>query len=552
MNALIILTYLLGVLICGRLFFLSVIRHDFYLAKANIQQSLADAQMFSRGDIFLENRQGEFYPLAINKAWPLAYVEPKKIKNTDLVILARTLSSILKIDENSLLNKISDKNDPFEILKHELSAEEAEAIKNLHIDGIGTQMEENLRYYPAKNLACHVVGFLGYQDDQRVGQYGVEEFYNDILTTQKVDANPSKELKEGEDLVLTVDPNIQLFIEEGLEKIAKNYNAAGGTVIVMDPRNGKIMAMANYPDFDPNEYSEVKDFDIFINSAVSSVFEPGSVFKPIMMSIALDQGIVSPASTYYDEGFVKIGGYTIYNATKQAFGTQTMTQVLEKSLNTGIVYVEKLLKQSVITKYFQDYGFGKKTSIDLPGETNGNIINLESGRDINFATAAFGQGIAVTPIQLIRAIGAIANKGELVKPTIIERVIKDDKIQEEVMDASTSTSVQQVISIDTANRLTAMLVSVTENGTGKRAKIPGYWIALKTGTAQIPAADKKGYSEETIHSVVGFAPAYDARFAILIKLDRPQGVRFAETSITPFFRDIAEYLLNYLEIPSER
>ncbi len=315
----------------------------------------------------------------------------------------------------------------------------------------------------------------------------------------------------------------------------------------MNPKTGMVITMANYPNFDPNQYGKTQ-IKVFVNSAIGPVYEPGSVFKPITMAIALDQGVVTPMSTYQDKGFVKIGGYTIDNADKKIFGEQTMTQVLEKSINTGIIYVERLLKKDTIKTYLNKFGFGHKTGIDLPSEGTGDISRLETGREIYFATAAFGQGITVTPIQLVRAFSAIANDGILPKPKVVESIEKDGKIQDSISEKDVIQE-QNIISPNTANRLTAMLVSVTENGTGKRAKIPGYWIATKTGTAQIP--DKGGYGEDTIHTIVGFGPAYDAQFVILIKLTRPQGVRFAAVSVAPLFRDIAEYLLNYWEISPE-
>jgi len=552
-NVLVVIIYIFGILILGRLFVLTVTKHDIYQDQAENQTNLLIIQKTKRGEIYFDNK-GELFSAAINKQWPMVYAEPSRIKTNQRKNIATELSKILNIDENEILRKISDPDDPFELLKNKLSETEISAISKLNMDGIKMKNEE-IRYYPGGKLASHTIGFLGYNGDNKMGQYGVEEYYEKFLSREiKTEENKSNDPNinlSGENLVLSIDSNIQLFVEEELEKTVNAYSASEGTVIIMEPKTGKIMAMANYPNFDLNGYAKVKNLDILVNSAISTVYEPGSAFKPLIMAMALDQGKIDPSTTYNDTGSVKIGGYTVYNADKKQYGTQTMTQVLEKSLNTGVIYVEKLLDQSLIKQYFKNFGIGEKTGIDLVGEVSGNMNNLDSGRDINFATAAFGQGISVTPLQLLRAIGAIANHGIIVKPSVVERIFKNDNIQESAFNYASSS--KQVITPETANYLTSMLVSVTENGTGKRAKIPGYWIALKTGTAQIPSKESGGYSnDETIHTIVGFAPAYNPRFIILAKVDRPQGVRFAEGSVTPLFRNIAEYLLGYLEISPER
>jgi stage V sporulation protein D (sporulation-specific penicillin-binding protein) len=555
-NFLVFLTYLITVLVCGRLFVLAVVKHDFYFAQADIQKQYDKERYIKRGEIYLKTVEGVHHALALNKSFPMIYAEPNLLEHKNLLKIARKLSDVLKIDKDTILIKLSDQDDPFEIIKHEASEQEVNEIKKLNIQGISTQEEENLRYYPNQELASHVVGFLGHKGDKKVGQYGVEEYYDDLLSGKKeLYEKPQlniipEDTCQGEDIFLSMDPNIQLFIEEGLQKAVEKYNAAGGTVIVMNPKNGYIMGMANYPDFNPNKYQETPDLKIFINRAISAVFEPGSVFKPIIVAAALNEGKITPKSTYEDYGEVKIGGYTIYNADHKVYGEQTMMQVLEKSINTGVIYIQRQLEQSVLKKYIKNFGFGKKTNIDLPGEVSGSLANLESGREINFATASFGQGISVTPIQLIQAISTIANKGLLMQPKIVEYHEEDGNITGTHQGQETSS--RRVISRDTANRLTAMLVNVTENGTASKAKLNDYWVAAKTGTAQIPSTKKKGYGEDSIHTMIGFAPAYNAEFAILVKLDKPQGVRFSALSVAPLFKDITEYLLNYLEIPPQK
>jgi len=353
-------------------------------------------------------------------------------------------------------------------------------------------------------------------------------------------------VEDGADLILTIDPNIQFFVEGKLKEVAERLEAEGGTIIVEDPKTGAIKALANWPTFDPNNYSEVKDINIFINPAVQSLFEPGSIFKPITMAAALDQKVATPQTTYRDEGFVKIGGYTIENSIKRAEGIQTMTQVLEKSLNTGAIFVQQLVGKEKFKDYVEKFGFNKTTGIDLGGEIKGDISNLNNKRDIEYATAAFGQGIAVTPIELIAALGSIANGGKMMRPYIVEKMIYSNG-EEKIIEPK---AIKQVISEDTTETLVKMMVSVVENGWSNKARIPGYFIAGKTGTAQVP--DSGGYSDKTIHTFGGFFPAFEPQFLILIKLDNPKGIPFSSESIVPTFREIAQYIINYYEIPPTR
>lgn len=407
------------------------------------------------------------------------------------------------------------------------------------------------RFYPEKTLASSVIGFLGFQDKNRIGQYGIEEYYEPWLSGQvgssnflaKVFSNGSG---QGSSLILTIDKNIQFFAEAKLKELVDKWGASGGSVIIQDPKTGSIIAMADYPYFDPNRYSSYS-LGEFINANIQVPFEPGSSFKSITMAAALDTGSVKPETSYFDSGEIRVGASTIRNYDLKSNGWQTMISVLEKSINTGAVFAMRQTGHDKFLEYLERFQFGKKTDVDLAGEAAGDIKNLYTGREINFVTASFGQGISVTPLQLVNAYSAIANGGNLMRPYLVEKIIKADGesiiVKPEV--------IAEPITPETSKTLTSMLVSVIENGSIKKAIVPGFHIAGKTGTAQ-EAKPEGGYSEFFIHNLVGFGPAENPRFTVLVKLDKPKGVETAAVSLADTFGDIARYLINYYGIaPTE-
>ena len=549
----------------GRLFFLQVLNHDFYQELAANQHNIHKILFPKRGEIFIKDRfykqdSSELFSLAINRTWQMVYAIPNEIQDREEVV--EKLSPLLKLGKEELKKRINKRSDPYEPLEHKLSSSIVQKIKELNIKGIELE-EETQRYYPANDLASHVLGFVGFFEDKRMGQYGIEGYYNEklegvygflegekdtagrLIAVAKQNSQPAE---DGVDLVLTLDPNIQYFVEEKLKEIFETLDAESGTIIIENPKTGAIKALANWPQFDPNKYYEVDGISTFLNPAINGVFEPGSVFKPITMAIALNKKLITPNTVYEDKGFVKIRGSIIRNSHPEPEGIQTMTQVLEKSLNTGAVFVNQLISKKVFKEYLDKFGFSKKTGIDLGGEVKGNLSNLNTNGDVEFATASFGQGIAVTPIELVAAFSAIANHGEMVRPHIVEKFIyndgKEEKVEKEV--------IARPISENTANELTKMMISVIENGFGKEAGVDGYFVAGKTGTAEVPNIEEGGYSDKTIHCFIGFFPAFDPEFTMLIKLDNPKGIRFAADSIAPVFGEIAEYILNYYEIPPSR
>lgn len=532
---LILIFIAVGLLVWGRFFYLMVIRHDYYLAKARIL--IATSSIEPRGSIYLTDKDNLPLAAALNKEFPLVYASPVKIKNPEEV--AKKLVPILGIDEATLLEKLKKANDPYEILKKKVSDEIVDSVKTLNETGISIA-DETLRYYPSGLYLSHLTGFLGFnKDGQLAGQYGLEEFYDKELSGTT----------DSSDLILTIDSAIQAQAGIILNQLVSDWRASGGSIIVMNPKNGEILAMTSLPDFDANKYSETKDKSIFMNPATLRRYEPGSVFKPITMAIGIETGAITPETKYYNSGTVTINGKVISNSLPdKILGWQSMVMVLEQSLNTGAIFVEEHVPKNVFLKYLKDFGVDNKTNVDL-AEVSGDLSVLSSGRDINFATASFGQGVAVTPLGLIRALAAIANGGKLVEPHIVSKIISRNG---DVQEKGNNNESKQVISAETAAKLISMMIKVIENGSGRQAQVPGYTIAGKTGTAQVPDLQKGGYKDEYIHTFVAFAPAYDPKFIALIKLDNPRGVRFAESTVVPVFKDLAKFIFSYYQIPPDK
>ncbi|MEK7464819.1 MAG: penicillin-binding protein 2, partial [Patescibacteria group bacterium] len=336
-------------------------------------------------------------------------------------------------------------------------------------------------------------------------------------------------------------------LEEELDLLREKWQPELAIGIVLEPATGKILALAARPTYDPNAYSAEKDFSVFRIPIVDSQFELGSVFKPITMAAGINERVITASTTYGDPGVRRFGTFSVSNFDGRSYGTQTMTQVLEKSLNTGAMFAMERVGQERFFEYIKSFGFGEPTGIDVPGELAGNISNLSLGRDVDYATASFGQGIAMTPLQIAMGMAAIANDGTLMRPYIVEKLI-DDSGAEEIRRPQ---EVRRVISPESSETLTRMLVSAVRNGFENRAGVKGYFVAGKTGTAQIPLQDRRGYSDDVIHTFVGYAPAFQPRFLVLLELVKPRGNRFAANTLTPVFHNLSQFMQNYYDVPPD-
>jgi cell division protein FtsI/penicillin-binding protein 2 len=434
----------------------------------------------------------------------------------------------------------------------------------IHPNGIYHSMQ-NYRYYPENNIASQLLGFARQDNNTLTGNYGLEGFFDKELSGVsgylKSDIGAGTNVKilngqeyvkpiNGDDLVLTINRSVEFYACEQLKEAAQLHHSDSANMVAVDPKTGAIIAMCNWPDFDPNNYQSVTDMNVFNNPIVFQQYEPGSVFKAITMAAALNEGKITPDTTYEDKGFIMQKGWKqpIKNAEAGAHGVVSMTFVLEKSLNTGAIFAMQQIGAPTFAKYVQSFGFGVRTGVELESESPGNINNILVKRinDLDADTASFGQGISVTPLQMLMSFAAIANGGTLMKPYLVKQIIDADGNKAETKPVV----IRQVISEKSANLLVGMLISDVENGNSQKTKIPGYYVAGKTGTAQIPA--KGGYSEATIHTFIGFAPADNPKFVMLIKFDNPKDFPYADYTATPLFRNIADFMLKYYQVPKER
>ncbi|MDP2598257.1 MAG: penicillin-binding protein 2 [Candidatus Liptonbacteria bacterium] len=522
-----------------RLYQLQFTKGGYYSARAESQYLASSAVTANRGLIYFTDRKGSRLPAALNERFPIIYAVPKAID--DAAEAANVLGPILTRPVADLEKIFSKKSDTYELLQRKADPALARQVEDLNIKGIYVDMLPG-RFYPLGSLASHLIGFAGPSKDSaaNTGHYGVEEFYDAKLNggfganTQK-GTNPDPQT----DLILTIDPNIQTEAEKVLQNLIADQHADGGTVIVADPQTGKILAMESWPGFDPNSYAS-SSIASFLNPATQQVYEPGSVFKVLTMAIGIDARKLTPETTYFDKGTVTLNGRTISNydlKTHGPYGTVTMTNVIEHSINTGAVHAERLVGRTIFTDYLHRFGFSEKTGVDLPGEVTGNLKRLNpKERDIAFATASYGQGVAVTPLELISAIAAIANGGNLMRPYV---------------NADLAPSIiRRVISAETAEKVTGMMVSAVDKASV--ASISGYSIAGKTGTAFIPDFVHGGYSDRVITSYVGFGPTKDPKFIILLKLNDLPSTALAATNVVPAFRELAQFVLNYYNIQPDR
>jgi cell division protein FtsI/penicillin-binding protein 2 len=482
------------------------------------------------------------------------YALPKRVP--DHADAAAKLAPILGTTSDAVRAAL-DSGAEWLYLRRRLPEASARAIEILAIPGLGFEAEPK-RLYPNDTVAAHVLGFV---NDDGAGQYGVEGAYDALLRGSPgrlvVERDPkdrqlaiglrtARAPVDGTDLGLTIDLVIQTSLDRELRAAIEKEKATGGSAVVLDPRDGALLALASYPTYDPSAVAKA-DPQALLDRAVSWTFEPGSTMKAITIAAAIDQRVVTPNTTYVDKGCTVIGGRQLCNALGKVYGTSTVTQILEHSANAGAVFVAQKLGAERLRAYLEAFGFGAPSGIDLSGEAPGDVRPLAEWYPVDLGTIAFGQGIAATPLQLASAYAAIANGGTLYRPYVV--ATRRDADGEH---RTAPVAVRRPIGAETAAALRTMLISTVDNGIASGASLPHFSVAGKTGTAQIPSDDGRYIDDAYISSFAGFAPANDPRFVVVIVLERPQSKLLGTVTAMTAFRNIAQDALRSMRIQPDR
>jgi cell division protein FtsI (penicillin-binding protein 3) len=540
------LIFFIFLLLCvGRLLFIQFFRSDYLTSIAKKQHNQLVELEPRRGAIYDCNLKAQ----AFNMSMDSLYAVPNVIKNKEGMV--NQLQPILGADRSYLQERLNRKKS-FIWLARKLTPEKSEAIKQLNLKGLGF-LKETKRIYPNSYLASHIIGFSGMDN---IGLEGVERGFDNYLKgtpgwaiflrdarLQKLDIWEKMVMPvDGLDLVLTIDEVVQYIAERELDKAFKKFNAKAASIVVMDPHTGRILAMANRPTYDLNDHSSVSK-DAIRNRAICDLFEPGSVFKIVTASAALEEKKVTEEDVFFCEnGAYQVGGRILHD--HKAHGNLTFRQVIEESSNIGTVKVALLLGADTLYHYIKAFGFGAKLGIDISGEISGMIIPVRSWSKSSITAIPMGQGVGVTALQLASAISVIANGGQLMKPYIIDSV-RDN--QGRIIKQNKPVLIRKVISVDTAMRIKKILTGVIEEGTGKLGKVLGFSAAGKTGTAQKLEPDGTYSHNKFIASFIGFAPAEDPLLTIVVTVDEPHPYYFGGVVAAPVFQKVASDVIRYLK-----
>lgn len=550
-----------ALILLSKLYVVQIVHGDYFRDRADRQYVKTGSTIFSRGGISFLQKDGSPVGAATLQTGYVLALNPKILGDTESAYAS--ISKIHPLLKEEFMAKAEKKEDPYEELARHLPETEAQQISDLKIEGVVVS-KERWRYYPGGRLASQTLGFVGFKGDVLTGRYGLERYYNDILSRNegdiytnffakifsniKNDASKKEFAGEG-DIFLTIEPTVQEYLEGVLAKTITHYGAVSGGAMIMNPRNGEIYALAGYPDFDPNSFQTEKNPSVFSNPLIEGVYEMGSIIKPLTMASGIDSGAVTPSTTYDDKGFLILDGKKISNYDGKGRGVVSMQEVLSQSLNTGASFVVAREGRETFAKYFKNFGFGEETGIDLPGEARGLVKNLDSTRDIEFATASFGQGIALTPVQTVRALASLANGGLLVTPHVVKEIRYNLGVSRKLSYGDG----ERVLKPETSETISRMLTTVVDTALARgKIKREHYSVAAKTGTAQI-AEGGTGYDPDRfMHSFFGYFPSYDAKFLVFFYIVNPRGVQFASETLTEPFNETVEFLINYYQVPPDR
>ena len=559
----IILTIAIFLLV--RLYFVQIIHGSDYALRADRQYISSSQALYDRGTIYFTKKDGTLISAATLATGFTIAIDPEEIKDPQSVYDA--LSAHMQLDPGAFFTAASKANDPYEVLAHHVPDDQGQAISTLSIPGVLVE-RERWRIYPAGSEAAQTLGFIAYdKNNQQTGQAGLEENYENVLVRSSVGlfgnffaelfANLSNVVVDARsasqgDVVTSIEPFVEQHLDQDLQAVNDQYHSIESAGIIMEVKTGKIIALDSYPTFDPNDFKH-GDPQYFGNGLVQHEYEFGSIFKSLTMASGLDAGVINPSSTYNDTGCIHPNNTTVCNFDLKARGIIPMDQILFQSLNLGASFIADKLGHDRMRNYYTKLGLGEKTGVDLPGEPAGNIRNLNTAQDVNYDTAAFGQGIAVTPVEMIKALNALANNGAVVTPHVATAI----QLETGIVKPLNYAPPVQVFSPVSTQEVSTMLKQVYINDAKlAMAQNPGLRIATvsvaaKTGTAQVINGTGGYYKNIFFHSFFGYFPANDPQYIILLYTNRPQGVEYASGTLTKTFMDLTNFMVNYYGIPPD-
>lgn len=554
----------IALILVSRLYYLQVLANEYFEEKAERQYVHTVRDLYSRGSIFFTTKTGELVSAATVQAGFVLAVDPSRV--TDLEATYQAINVLFPLDREQFMYRATQENRTYVEIEDKLEPAIADKIAALGLSGV--QLYRNQwRYYPGGDLSSRAVGFVGYTDEEPGklrGRYGLERHYEDVLTREEkrlsinffaeifsnlgsviFDTTPSRT----GDVVSTIEPTVARMLDQTLADVQTEWGSTLSGGIIINPKTGAIYAMSAAPTFDLNDRGEAT-IDDFKNPLVEDVYELGSIIKALTMAAGLDSGAVSPGTTYYDSGELELDTFTIRNYDGRGRGTVDMQEVLNQSLNTGVSFIVRTMGKQRFREYFKSLKLGSETGIDLPNETYGLIANLDSPRDVEYATASFGQGIALTPIAAVRALSTLGNGGTLVTPHVADRIVYQDGTEKKIVYPPGD----RVFSEETSLTISRMLTTVVDEALrGGSLALPHHTIAAKTGTAQIANPETgKYYDDRFLHSFFGYFPAYDPQFLVFLYTVEPKGVKYASETLTDPFMEIATFLINYYNVPPDR
>ena len=554
---------LVAFLLLVRSYIVQIAHGEQYSSQAESQYTRTTSELYNRGSIFFSTRDGASLSAAAIKSGYVLALDPSRI--TAPALVCDEITKVVEIDRELCLFRATLPNRTYVEFTDDLDDEAATTIVNKKLLGVSLHPNQ-WRFYPGGSVAARSVGFVGFTKDgiDLRGKYGLERQYDDVLyredQVRSVNffaelfsdlggyAINDKQHKSG-DIVTTLEPSVSRMLDTVLQKTNDTYDSRLTGAVIMDPNTGEIIAMNAVPGFDLNDRSDAT-IDQFRNPLVENVYEFGSTIKALTMAAGLDSGAVTPYTTYYDSGSLDLDTFTISNFDGKGRGTVSMQEVLNQSLNTGVAWIVTQMGKDKFREYFKNFKLGSETGIDLPNESFGLTANLDSPRDVEYATASFGQGIAMSPIAVTRALATLGNGGKLVTPHIVKQINFTDGTSKEIKYPDGA----QVLKPETSEEISRMLTGVVDdalrNGT---VALPNHTIGAKTGTAQIPDPVNGGYYEDRyLHSFFGYFPAYEPEFIIFLYTVEPKGVRYASETLTTPFMDLTKFLINYYSIPPDR